>query len=36
MEPFIDDVVVNKPNALYYIDDKAISFDNWGNVLKIL
>lgn len=36
MEPFIDDIVVNKPNALYYIDDKAISFDNWGNVLKIL
>ena len=36
MKQYIHDVVENKPNALYYIDDKAISFDCWDNVLKVL
>ena len=30
----IKDVTYNKPNALFYIDDKAIQFNNWDNTLK--
>ena len=29
----IKDVTYNKPNALFYIDDKAIHFNNWDNTL---
>jgi len=29
-----DHIVFNKPVAKYYIDDNAIRFDNWGNVIK--
>ena len=36
LKPYIKDVTYNKPNALYYIDDKAISFNNWSNTLKYL
>ena len=32
----IKDVTYDKINALYYIDDKAISFNNWDNTLKHL
>ena len=32
----IKDVTYDKINALYYIDDKAISFNNWNNTLKHL
>lgn len=31
---FISDVVSEKPRALYYIDDKAIHFENWSNTLN--
>jgi hypothetical protein len=31
---YIKDVTYNKPNALYYIDDKAIPFNNWNNILN--
>ena len=34
IEVYIKDVTYNKPNALFYIDDKAISFNNWNNTLK--
>jgi len=30
----IEDVTFNKINAKYYIDDKAIHFDNWGDTLN--
>ena len=30
----IQDVTFNKINAKYYIDDKAIHFDSWKNVLN--
>ena len=29
-----DHIVFGKPPAKYYIDDKAIRFDNWKNVLN--
>jgi len=32
----VKDVTYDKINALYYIDDKAISFNNWDNTLKHL
>ena len=32
----VEDVTYDKINALYYIDDKAISFNNWDNTLKHL
>jgi len=31
-----DHIVFGKPPAKYYIDDKAIKFDNWKNVLKTI
>jgi hypothetical protein len=34
MKQFISEVVSEKPRALYYIDDKAITFTNWNNILK--
>ena len=34
IDKYIKDVTYNKPNALFYIDDKAISFNNWNNTLK--
>ena len=34
IDKYIKDVTYNKPNALFYIDDKAISFNNWGDVIK--
>ena len=32
----VKDVTYDKINALYYIDDKAISFNNWDSTLKHL
>ena len=34
IKQFISEVVSEKPRALYYIDDKAITFTNWNNILK--
>jgi hypothetical protein len=34
LKKFISDVVSEKPRALYYIDDKAIHFKSWNNVLN--
>ena len=34
IDKYIKDVTYNKPNALFYIDDKAITFNNWNNTLK--
>ena len=31
---YIEDVTYTKPNAKYYIDDKAIKFINWDETLK--
>ena len=31
-----DHIVFGKPPAKYYIDDKAVKFDNWKNVLKTI
>jgi len=36
MKQFILEVVSEKPRALYYIDDKAIHFTNWNNILNKL
>jgi len=36
LKSYVKDVTYNKINALYYIDDKAISFNNWDNTLKHL
>ena len=36
MKQFISEVVSEKPRALYYIDDKAIHFTNWNNILNKL
>ena len=33
---YIDDVTYTKPNALYYIDDKAIRFLNWEMVMGVI
>ena len=32
---YIDDVTYTKPNALYYIDDKAIRFINWEIIMGV-
>ena len=32
LKQYISDVTYTKPRALFYIDDKAITFDSWGNV----
>tara|TARA_Y100000385_G_C12891468_1_gene550144 strand:- start:398 stop:781 length:384 start_codon:yes stop_codon:yes gene_type:complete len=34
IDEYIKDVTYNKPNALFYIDDKAIPFNNWNNTLN--
>ena len=31
---YIDDVTYTKPNAKYYIDDKAIKFIDWNQTIK--
>ena len=36
MKKYIQDVTFNKINAKYYIDDKAIHFNDWENTLEIL
>ena len=33
LEKYIDDVTYNKPNAKYYIDDKAIRFISWDQTI---
>ena len=33
LDSYIDKIVYNKPNAKYYIDDKAIKFDNWNDMI---
>ena len=33
LDSYIDDIVYGKPNAKYYIDDKAIKFINWNQVI---
>ncbi len=33
---YIDDVTYTKPNAKYYIDDKAIRFLNWEMVMGVI
>ena len=34
LSKYISDVVYGKPNAKYYIDDKAICFIDWNQILK--
>ena len=34
IDKYVKDVTYNKPNALFYIDDKAIHFNNWDNILN--
>ena len=34
LKKYIDDVSYEKPNAKYYIDDKAIRFLNWEMVME--
>ena len=34
LDSYIHDIVYEKPNAKYYIDDKAIKFLNWNQVLE--
>ena len=34
LSKYISDVVYSKPNAKYYIDDKAICFIDWNQILK--
>tara|TARA_R110000744_G_scaffold33311_4_gene77707 strand:- start:582 stop:965 length:384 start_codon:yes stop_codon:yes gene_type:complete len=34
LEHYIDDVVVNKPNALIYIDDKGLKFNSWNQIMR--
>jgi len=36
LDSYIYDIVYEKPNAKYYIDDKAITFTNWSDVLWIV
>tara|TARA_R110001583_G_scaffold23328_4_gene86340 strand:+ start:981 stop:1370 length:390 start_codon:yes stop_codon:yes gene_type:complete len=33
---YVEDITYDKINALYYIDDKAITFKNWDNILNKL
>ena len=33
---YIEDVTYTKPNAKYYIDDKAIKFTNWNKIRREL
>jgi len=34
MDEYIEDVSFEKPNAVCYIDDKAIRFKNWESIFK--
>ena len=36
LSKYISDVVYSKPNAKYYIDDKAICFIDWNQILKVV
>ena len=36
LSKYISDVVYGKPNAKYYIDDKAICFIDWNQILKVV
>ena len=36
LKKYIDDVSYEKPNAKYYIDDKAIRFLNWEMVMGVI
>ena len=36
MKEFINDVVVEKPRAICFIDDKGVRFNNWDQCLKTL
>ena len=36
LKKYIDDVSYEKPNAKYYIDDKAILFLNWEMVMGVI
>lgn len=31
-EPYVKEITCEKPRAQYYIDDKAIRFDSWGQM----
>tara|TARA_Y100000310_G_C20656606_1_gene802279 strand:+ start:1416 stop:1802 length:387 start_codon:yes stop_codon:yes gene_type:complete len=35
-DKYISDIVYEKPNAKYYIDDKAVRFRNWKQILMLL
>ncbi len=34
MKQYISDVVINKPNALLYIDDKGLKFESWNQIMR--
>tara|TARA_R110000744_G_scaffold202200_1_gene321183 strand:+ start:3322 stop:3705 length:384 start_codon:yes stop_codon:yes gene_type:complete len=34
MKQFVSDVVINKPNALIYVDDKGLKFESWNQTIK--
>ena len=36
LSQYINDIVYGKPNAKYYIDDKAICFIDWNQILKVV
>ena len=36
LSKYVSDIVHGKPNAKYYIDDKAICFINWNQILKVV
>ena len=34
LREYISEITFEKPNVKYYIDDKAIHFDNWDKIIK--
>ena len=36
LSKYVSDVVYGKPNAKYYIDDKAICFIDWNQIIKVV
>ena len=36
LSKYVSDIVHGKPNAKYYIDDKAICFIDWNQILKVV
>ena len=34
LDSYIDSIVYYKPNAKYYIDDKAITFTSWNKIME--